>query len=193
MNHKKIFGIGLGRTGTLSLTHALTRLGFKTKHLPRFYTDHDGKARVDWADFDAYDALTDESAALVYREADRRYPGSKFILTVRDVESWLRSRENISNVMRESWAHNPAVAVLHEALYGLPRFDNHVYAEAYRRHNEAVRRYFADRPQDLLVMDICGGDGWESLCPFLGKPIPGESFPRANVFTEQVWERRNER
>jgi 3'(2'), 5'-bisphosphate nucleotidase len=33
----------------------------------------------------------------------------------------------------------------------------------------------------LLVLDITAGEGWEKLCPFLGKPIPDIPFPKANV------------
>ena len=44
-------------------------------------------------------------------------------------------------------------------------------------HNKEVREYFKDRPNDLLVMNICAGDGWEKLCPFLDKNIPAGPFP----------------
>ncbi|MBL0299362.1 MAG: hypothetical protein IPQ21_19985 [Betaproteobacteria bacterium] len=37
------------------------------------------------------EALTDTPIPSFYRELDRRYPGAKFILTVRDMESWLLS------------------------------------------------------------------------------------------------------
>ena len=180
----KVFGIGLGRTGTKSLTHALEQLGFKTLHCPGFHMDAPGRVRVDWSDFDSHDAVTDEGAALVYRDADLRYPGSKFILTIRDMERWLRSRSAVSEMMRDSWASNPAVGALHEALYGAPTFDGRLYAEAHGQHIAEARTYFADRRRDLLVMDICGGDGWEKLCPFLQRPVPDMHFPKSNVFTE---------
>jgi hypothetical protein len=41
-----------------------------------------------------------------------------------------------------------------------------------------VREHFADRPGDLLVLDITAGEGWDRLCPFLGLPEPGVPFPR---------------
>jgi len=34
------------------------------------------------------------------------------------------------------------------------------------------------RPDDLLVMDIPAGDGWEQLCAFLALPEPDAPFPR---------------
>ena len=41
--------------------------------------------------------------------------------------------------------------------------------------------YFKNRPQDFLNLDIIGGEGWEKLCEFLGKPIPDVPFPRKRV------------
>jgi hypothetical protein len=54
--------------------------------------------------------------------------------------------------------------------------------DAYGRHLTAVAGRFADRPGDLLVMDITAGQGWEALCPFLGLEAPaGVAFPVANA------------
>ena len=45
---------------------------------------------------------------------------------------------------------------------------------------EAVA-YFRDRPDDLLTINVCAGEGWEVLCPFLGfDTIPVEAFPWVN-------------
>jgi hypothetical protein len=183
MHQIKILGIGLGRTGTQSLAKALEILGYRAKHCPQFYLD-EGHLCVSQEDIARYDALTDEPCILVYKDVDRRYPGSKFILTVREMDSWLRSVENNSTALREWRAQFPAVPVLHRALYGTAQFDPAQFARAYREHVEDVTAYFQDRPQDLLVMDICAGDGWDKLCPFLDKQVPDLPFPRLNVFGE---------
>ena len=47
------------------------------------------------------------------------------------------------------------------------------------RHEAEVRRYFADRPSDLLVLDVTAA-GWEPLCEFLGLPVPDEPYPHTN-------------
>ena len=47
-------------------------------------------------------------------------------------------------------------------------------------HHEAVLRYFKDRPDKLLVMDICGGDGSSDLCLFLNCPEPSQPFPHVD-------------
>ena len=43
-------------------------------------------------------------------------------------------------------------------------------------HHERVEEYFRDR-DDLLVMRVTEGDGYELLCPFLGVPISTETVP----------------
>ena len=180
----RVFGIGLGRTGTTSLHRALELLGFRSKHCPRFYLDPAGVLCIDQEDIRNHSALTDEPVAPIYRDLDRQYPGARFTLTVRDVDRWLASRENNSRAMREWWDRNPAVAVLHSTLFGSEVFDKHKYAEAYARHLADVLYYFRERDDDLLVLDICAGEGWEKLCPFLGLPIPRMPFPRGNVYRE---------
>ncbi|NIQ13131.1 MAG: hypothetical protein GTO02_01590, partial [Candidatus Dadabacteria bacterium] len=79
----KIFGIGLSRTGTTSLNKALEILGYKSIHWPsnnQILTDIcDG--RFKWDILQTYDALTDIHGAAFYREFDKEYLNSKFILT----------------------------------------------------------------------------------------------------------------
>ena len=48
------------------------------------------------------------------------------------------------------------------------------------RHHDDVHRYFMNRPDDLLEMNIIDGDGWERLSPFLGLPAPAAPFPHLN-------------
>ena len=46
----------------------------------------------------------------------------------------------------------------------------------YLQHNRNV--YDAVPPGRLLVMDIAGGDGWDKLCRFIGRPVPTNiTFP----------------
>ena len=56
-----------------------------------------------------------------------------------------------------------------------------IYLERFRRHEREVREYFADRPDDLLVVDWEQGDGWSELTRFLKKPTPNARFPWANA------------
>ncbi|MGQ9686398.1 MAG: inositol monophosphatase family protein, partial [Thiobacillaceae bacterium] len=177
----KIFGIGLSKTGTSSLAHALEILGYRVKDYPGIerYVPGDPSC-IDPALLEHYDALTDTPIPSFYRELDRAYPGSKFILTVRERAGWLKSCQKQFTeklAAKQNEAHNR----LFLDLYGTTVFDTEKFSAGYERFVAGVLEYFRDRPRDLLVMDITGGDGWEKLCPFLGKTVPDQPFPKANV------------
>jgi hypothetical protein len=63
---------------------------------------------------------------------------------------------------------------------GCPEGNEQIYLDRFNAHNDGVQAYFKDRPQDLLVMTLAGGDGWERLCPFLGTKTLTTPFPHAN-------------
>ncbi len=69
----------------------MARLGWRSAHNPPAERMARGDFGLFSTDDDAYNAGTDVSVAACYREAGRGVPGSKFVLTVRDAEDWLRS------------------------------------------------------------------------------------------------------
>lgn len=168
----KIFSIGLSRTGAVTLNEALTMLGYRA-HL---VADGEEDLQGELADFDAY---THTPLAALYKELDERFPNSKFILTVRaNREGWLNSCEKLfSLIAKQSEA---SIKVLMRT-YGTNVFDREVFNTAYERHMENVMEYFKDRHDDLLILDITSGEGFEKLCPFLGKPILNQPMPRRNT------------
>jgi hypothetical protein len=107
---------------------------------------------------------------LLYRELDDAYPGSKFILTIRDVDEWWASvltRFGGKSTEMRAWIYGAGDPEGHEDLY----------KKRYEAHNAEVLGYFSNRPDDLLVFAIANGEGWDQLCPFLGIPMPSEPFP----------------
>lgn len=177
----KIFGIGLSKTGTTSLAAALEILGYRTRDYPGLtsYTPDD-LASIDPLLLAQNEALTDTPIPSFYRELDRQFPGSKFILTVRDMDGWLLScKKQFTPKLAEK--QNEAHNLLFMDLYGTTVFDEELFRRGYQRFVDGVRQHFKDRPQDLLVLDVAGGDGWDALCAFLGKPVPDIPFPKANV------------
>ena len=189
----KIFGIGLSRTGTTSLATALELLGFRSVHFP-----HDPATRQEVVTFltsggdelrlsilDHCDALSDTPIAATFEALDRAYPDSRFILTVRERQSWLESCERWWRVLTEPvlrypnhWLARYVTAIFPE-LYGSTQFERQRFARAYEAHQERVGKHFSGR-DDLLVLDVTSGDGWPALCRFLGRPPPGTPFPCAN-------------
>lgn len=170
----KVFGTGAHRTGTTSLNRALNQLGIHSIHAAFVLYDD-----IDHEVITKYDGFTDNPIPIIYKALDRKFPGSKFIHTTRDVNDWLESVEWLFTEGRAKfrWDLQPRVARMHRFIYGTTQFDEKVFRNAFVRHNEEVIDYFKDRPQDLLLMDITKGDGWEKLCPFLDKEIPDVAFP----------------
>ena len=190
MVQDRIFGIGFSKTGTTSLTRALRILGYKTNHFPysalRFEA---GRLRLDMERISRWDAVTDSPVALFYDRLAEKFENAKFILTVRDIDSWLDSCEcnhvwpgdYVRNKGIRKLPHIRTILSLHHHVFGSERFHRATFRDAYERHVTQVREYFAANGHDLLVTDICGGDGWEPLCRYLGAPIPDQPFPRDNV------------
>lgn len=178
----KVFGIGLSRTGTKSLHRAFTHLGYRSEHFPaHLLRTSGGDLTLDLAGVRAYDAMTDTVASVFFRELDVYYPGSKFVLTVRDIDAWVRScRAHFASM--EGEPASPAadrIRLLRQRAYGRTDFDAGAFRAAYLGHVEAVKAHFHGR-DDLLVIDICNGRGWEPLCRFLGIEPEAGAFPWAN-------------
>jgi hypothetical protein len=179
MNHQidkpKVFCIGFHKTGTTSLHSALEVLGYK---VCEEFGVHDPDIRETalpraLALVPEYDAFRDNPWPILYQELDEQVSGSKFILTMRPAERWIRSVLN---------HFGGRTSAMREWIYGVgdPTGNEQRYIERYQQHNEDVQHYFADRPGDLLVIDLTAGDGWEKLCPFLGCSIPVQEFPHSN-------------
>lgn len=173
---RKVFGVGYHKTGTTSLANALYTLGF---NVTGYFGTRDadvarGIYELAYVLADRFDAAQDMPWPALFKELDRRYPDSKFILTIRQEEQWIKS------VVRHFKRHSIST---HQWVYGVKtaQGNEEVYLSRYREHNRAVLDYFKDRPNDLLVMDITNGDGWEKLCPFLDLDIPPFEFPMQNI------------
>ncbi len=177
----KVLGIGWAKTGTTSLGDALKLLGYnhKSQDLPLVSYLRTGEEERIYELAKQYDSFEDWPWLLLYRQFDERFPGTKFILTLRDSESWIISyRKQLARADQ-----GPQASEWRSKLYDLPFPDvtDRQLIDRYERHIAEVRSYFADRPEDLLVVNWAKGDGWEQLCRFLGKPVPYAAFPHTNV------------
>jgi hypothetical protein len=172
MARGKIFGIGAARTGTTSLGAALRLLGFAHKswdeRLSRVCYEA-GQYEPIFAAAERYESFDDGpwNRGEFYRALDRRFPGSRFVLTVREPASWIASYERFFTRGEEGWRD--------------PEAERARLLQARARREAGVFEYFAQRPGDLLVLDICAGQGWAELCAFLGLPAPALPFPHQNA------------
>lgn len=182
----KVFCIGFQKTGTSSVRDALTQIGYRVcgvfgrdvplEELRATFVER-GLAMAE-----DYDAVEDMPWPLMFTELDQKFPGSKFILTVRDTDQWYRSIAN-------HFGHHPYH--LQQLTYGddapAPVGHEARYREVYDAHNEAVRAYFVDRPSDLLEFRLESGHGWGELGAFLERSdLPEGQFVHTNSQTQRM-------
>ncbi len=181
MKKNKIIGIGFHKTGTTTLGNALKILGYKVKGVtPRMIIPVvSGKTHKALNYAEKYDALEDVPWCILYKELYRRFPESKFILTIRDEESWFKSaKKQFGNYIRpqNEWIYGRGNGLFKDKELAITR---------YRKHNKDVTEYFKDKPNKLLIMNFSEGDGWGKLCTFLGKDIPNIPFPHSNKTSDK--------
>jgi len=180
MTRSKVFCIGFQKTGTSSMRDALEQLGYRVTGVFGRRTPLEQLRQTFVATgieiAAQHDAVEDMPWPLMFRELDAAFPGSKFILTLRDPDRWYKSiaghfGDNPYHLQQLTYGDDAPAPVGHEARY----------REVYAAHSAAVLEHFRDRPGDLLVMELEKGDGWDKLCPFLGIPLVEGPFVRTNT------------
>src|SRR5208282_187709 len=152
----KVVGAGFGRTGTLSLKHALERLGFgPCYHMMEVFPRPDHVAlwhRLAFGNSMDLDLIFRDFRATVDWPAPAGAPE-----VVR-----------LQNEMGRK-------AILAETFDN--RFEDKAHViEVFKRHSQEVSDTID--PARLLVFDV--REGWAPLCRFLEVPVPSEPFPRLN-------------
>ena len=164
------------KTGTSSLHRALALLGFDSFHWGgrsayHAVLDAQGTGHRLLHDVgEQHDAYSEIGTLSVrFDLADLQYPGSCFILTVCDVDQWVDGR-------RRHAERNNRDRVAGRYQGSNLDIDEDQWREQWATHLDRVLTWFAGR-DNLLVLDVCRGEGWERLAPFLDKPIPATRFP----------------
>lgn len=212
----KLFCIGFNKTATTSLERALLDLGLR---MPKQLEQEDILSDVVRGqgyqtlqrycqDYDAFQDLP-FSQSTVYLACDALFPGSKFILTVRDEQAWVKSyirfykREfGLEDVeifsedvfrdktlyLKKGYVHSVFENLLIEHRGGQAvvrwdlAFDRDFLIDLYLRRNSEVIRYFSDRPDDLLVLDPGKEADTGRLLTFLEiDGVEAAPFPRENA------------
>lgn len=182
----KIFCIGFQKTGTSSLRDALSEIGYSVTgvfgrdvpldELRRTYVERGLEIAQ------RFDSVEDMPWPLMFRELDAAFPGSKFILTMRDTDRWYHS---IASHFGAEPYHIQQLTYGEDA--GAPVGHEERYREVYDAHNAAAREYFADRPDDLLEFWLERGHGWNELSAFLGRDdCPSGAFVHTNSQSQRM-------
>jgi tetratricopeptide (TPR) repeat protein len=185
---KKVFGIGLSRTGTTSLTRALEHLGLLAGHFRNPFSG----AMLSLEDAELLDAMTATPVCSMFELLYERYPDAMFILTERWLQDWEASLQIFFTrtlgtadfaALRAQCAapdglrYGARWATVHGALL----FQYADAATAWRAYHDRVAAFFAAKPAaKLLRIDLTAGAGWDALCGFLGVAGPATAFPWEN-------------
>ena len=198
----KYFCIGRNKTGTTSLKKAFEDIGFVVgdEHMAvrladRYYFN--GNFAPIIAHCKSAQVFQDVpfSGPETFKHLDKAYPGSKFILSVRDdAEKWYRSLKQFHAKIYGN-GEIPTIADLRKArangkrmanvvrVHGTPETDPYnkeIMIAHYNRYNREVLDYFKDRPEDLLVINLREKSAYQRFIEFMGVESPYSDFPWEN-------------
>ena len=196
----KIICVGIGKTGTKSISKALRHLGytvFDWEEQVFDFQDHWVDVFQNGAQLDVKrvyqhaDAVVDAPGNFFWEEILEAYPDSKVILSEREEDSWLKSLVNQLQVFEAvisrrflavlSPTSRKQIFILYSHLTAIlgsadPK-SACVLRKRYRMHNHRVKSLVP--PEKLLVYNV--KQGWKPLCDFLGCEVPTVAFPHENV------------
>ena len=199
-----VIGAGFGRTGTLSLKHALEKLGLgPCYHMAEVAThpEHVDLWRRAWRGEDVwpelfadYRSAVDWPVAAFWERLADYYPGAHVLLSLRDAASWYTSADStIFRSMREGLESDDASIrdrlmmakeIIVDGTFNGDLGDRDACMATYQANVAAVR---ATVPAARLI-EARAEDGWPPLCAALGVPVPKAPYPKVNT-TEEFFER----
>ncbi len=163
----KVFQIGFSKCGTSTLSHFFYVNGVASVHhdfgklaMSMYHNSREGKPLIN-PEYEEFYVYTDMErmygdppiniGMLMFKELDKQYPGSKFILNIRDKQAWLRSRST------HPMNRTKPLTILEVNQRILHKTKEEVLAQwskEWDEHHRAVKEYFKHRPNDLLVFNI---------------------------------------
>ena len=176
----KIFVIGFNKTGTRTIHNFFVGNNIKSIHWDQGKLARTIKFNVDNMDpystptpllgnYDTYTVFSDMedieqniyANELYFTHLDKHYTGSKFILNVRDIDTWIQSRLKHHNKK----LGNYATFFCNKYGFSLSELQAK-WRNDYEKHVQNVTTYFYDRPHKLCVFDI-EKDSVQKLIDFL--------------------------
>jgi hypothetical protein len=203
LGKRKVFCIGRNKTGTTSMAKAFNELGlvvgvqWLAERLVHDWVRRDFRRLFLYC----YTAQAFQdvpfSLPFTFQALDQRFPGSKFILTMRDSpEQWYDSLTRFhaalfghgriptaDDLKAADYVYQGFMYEANRLVYNTPADDPYnrdLLIASYNAHNNAVVEYFRHRPGRLLVLNVAEPGAYDKLCGFLGKPRTGKEFPWEN-------------
>lgn len=198
-NSRKIFCVGMNKTGTTSMAKLFKEMGLAVgsqrpaELLIKDWGKSDYSSLIKYVKYKGV-AFQDVPFSLpnTFKVLDREFPNSKFILTIRDSpEVWYRSLTTFHIKMFGKNGNLPSEEDLKDANYVYPGwawemsqlqnptgnniYDREMLIRSYIDYNNAVMNYFKDKPEKLLVINLKEEEALEKICEFLHvKKIPSK-------------------
>ena len=195
-----IIGAGFGRTGTMSIKHALEHLGLGPCHhmedvihnpgqLATWQAAVHGEA-IDWhAVLAGYKSSIDWPTTHYWHELIDTFSEARVLLSVRPVERWWQSFSRTIKQLLEMRNEIPDQHVREVLDMAFEMIATQTFSgdmsqanavAVYQQRIDDVRQSVPT--ERLLVYDIA--EGWQPLCSFLELPVPDRAFPHYNSMQE---------
>jgi hypothetical protein len=129
----------------------------------------------------AYKAFGDTPIPLIYKELDQKYPNSKFILTTRSRETWIRSMRWLFTHGSAHWTWTPDIYRYCEEFFGTNRFNRKVLEKKFLDYHQEIHHYFSNRKNEILILDIEKGVTFGMICEFVERPFIEAVYPNLNI------------
>jgi Sulfotransferase domain len=199
---QKVFCVGFGKTGTTSMEAFFKAMGFQVgdqaagELLLRDWADRRFNSIIELARTAQFFQDIPFSCPFTFQCLDASFPGSKFVLTIRDSEQWYRSlirfhtqllgKKRLPTAQELSECPIGYNGFMSEAMYLVyGTTENDPYNKdsliaTYEFHNSSVKKYFAGRKSDLLVIDLSEEKAAQRIVEFLGMTYQGQRLPHLN-------------
>ena len=170
----KYFIIGLNKTGTTSIRHALGG-ALQTECITSIRSMYKIDAILSFTD-----SLIREGKIIFkdrpwnsgcYKELNERYPNSKFILTIRDQEEWWLSVKDWLS-MKAKWTKKlnrdnkirklASKIKTYNRHFNCPKINKNCYINYYNSYNNAVIEYFKNK-SNFYILNLRKDFNWTSI------------------------------
>jgi hypothetical protein len=205
----KVFAIGYNKTGSTTMEEVFRRMGLR---VPLQWEQElaltDAVQRGDYAPLRSfvarYDAFQDMpfSQDFTFIACDVLFPGSRFILTIRDPDAWYDSMVRFHRklfgfgaiddlgpdffkgrnlYLKEDYVYENKRRMIQRVEGGALvddwslLYDPEHYKALYSHRNRAILSYFQHRTDDLLVIDVTKERDTRRIFEFMGRD-PAEAF-----------------
>ena len=127
-----------------------------------------------------HDFVNDAPVSIYFEELSQAFPGSKFINTTRDLDSWLKScSQHFVRNLKEGKLYR-ATLKYRELLYGCSEYNKTKFIKAFYRHKQKVSEFSKNNNVLTLPLELEDQRKIGLLKDFLGNHDLSPYYPHVN-------------